>query len=82
MKMARVTIRMFETETPFAKIDLPGNLRLDHPLQRAVDRRAADPVILRPDQIHEVIRAEMALLPKKDVDDQLALAGPPATRGA
>ncbi len=50
VKVPRMAIRMLEAEPAFAEIDLAGNARLLHPLQRAIDRGAADPVIFALDQ--------------------------------
>ena len=43
MKVARMPVGVLEAEAAFAEIDLPRDARVDHPLQGAVDRRAADP---------------------------------------
>ena len=71
-----MTIGMLETELPFAEIDLAGDAGVHHPLERAVDGRAADPLILAPDEIDEIVGGEVTFLAKKDVDDQVALARP------
>ena len=57
VKVTRMPIGMFEAEPAFAEVHFAGDARFLHPLQRAVDRRAADPVILaldqcRPDRRH------------------------------
>jgi hypothetical protein len=80
MKMPRMPIRVLEAETAFAEIDLAGDPRVLHPLQRAVDRGAADLVVLAPDQIDEIVGAEVTFLAEKDVDDEVALARALATR--
>ncbi len=46
MEVTGLTVGMLEPETPFAEIDLAGDARIDHPLQRAIDRGATDPVIV------------------------------------
>ena len=66
---------MLEAEPALAEIDLAGDARIHHPLQRAVDRGAADPLILALDQIDEIVGAEVSLLAEEHVDDQVALAG-------
>ena len=41
----------FESRSPFAEIDLAGDAGIDHPLERAVDRRAADACVFAPDEV-------------------------------
>ena len=82
MKMSRVPIRVFETEPALAEIDLAGNASVDHPLERPVHGRPAGRVTFRLEDVDQIISAQMPLLPQEDVDDQLALAGPSASRGA
>ena len=77
--MARVPVRMLEAKSALAEIDLAGDASLDHPLQRPVDRRAADPRVLAPDEIDQLIGADVPFLPKKDRDDEVTLAGPSST---
>ena len=67
---------MLEAEPAFAEVHLAGDARLLHPLQRAIDRRAADPVILALDQVDQIVGTEVSLLLEEHVDDQIALAGP------
>ena len=50
MKVPGVTVGMLETESPFAEIDLARDPGVYHPLQGAVDGRAADALILLADQ--------------------------------
>jgi hypothetical protein len=81
MKVARMTVRMLEAETAFAEVHLAGDPRVHHPLQGAIDRGAADPMILALDQIDEIVRAQVAFLAQEDIDDQIALAGSLAAGG-
>ena len=67
-------IRMLEAKTTLAEIDLAGDARVDHPLQRAVDSRAADPLVLAPDQIDEIVGGEVPLLAEEHIDDEIAFA--------
>ena len=71
-----MTIGMLEAEPAFAEIDLARNPRIDHPLQRPVDGGAADALVLPPNEIDEIVRAQMPLLAQKDVEDLLPFAGP------
>ena len=80
MKVPWMPVRMLEAESALAEIDLAGDPGVHHPLQRAVDGGAADLVVLAPDQIEEIVGAEMAFLAEKDVDDEVALARALATR--
>jgi hypothetical protein len=80
MKMARLPVRLLEPEPALAKVDLARDPRVNHPLQGAVDGCAADALILAPDQIDEIVGAEVSLLTQEDVDDLLALARALAAR--
>ena len=73
---------MLKAETAFAKVDLARDTGIDHPLQCSVDCRATDALILAPDQIDQVIGAEMPFLTQKDVEDEIPFArafGPSGT---
>ena len=59
MEMSRMPVGRLEARAPFAEIDFAGDAGVDHPLQRAVDRRAADPRRLAADEIEQIVRAEM-----------------------
>src|SRR5262245_36597274 len=78
MKVPRVLVRVFEPDPAIAEINPARDSRVDHPLQRAVDGGAADSSVLTPDQIDERVGAQMALLAKKDADNQVALRRPAA----
>ena len=65
--MPGMAIGRLEPRPAFAEVDLAGDAGADHPLERAVDGRAADPGILLPDQIEQIVGAEMPLLPQEDV---------------
>jgi hypothetical protein len=80
VEVARLPIRMLEPEPALSEVDLTGDAGVDHPLQGAVDGGAADAVIVLADQIDEIIGAEMAFLPQKDIDDLLPLTGALAAR--
>src|SRR5262245_28462857 len=75
MKVPGLPVRVLEAEPAFAEVHLARNARVDHPLQGAVDGRAADPVVLFADQVDEIVSAQMAFLAQEDVDDLLPLAG-------
>ena len=45
VEVARLAVRVLEPEAALAEIDLAGDAGVHHPLQRAVDGGAADPVI-------------------------------------
>src|SRR5262245_34030354 len=74
VEVARLAVGVFEAESPLAEIHLSGDTRVDHPLQRAIDRRATDSMIFVPEEINEVVGAEVAFLTQEDVDDLCALA--------
>ena len=75
VEVPRLPVRVLEAEAAFAEIDLARNAGVDHPLQRAVDGRAADPLVFAADEIDEIVGAEMSFLAEEDVDDLFALAG-------
>ena len=70
-----MAVGVLEAEPAVAEVDAPRDAGVDHPLQRAIDRGAADPRVLAADQIDEIVGAEVPLLPEEDVDDEVALAG-------
>ena len=72
---------MLEAKAAFAEINLPCDARIDHPLQRAVHRRAADALVFAADEINEIVGAEVPLLAEENVEDLLALAGTLAAFG-
>ena len=76
MEVPRVPVRVLEPEPALAEVDLAGDAGVHHPLERAVDGRAADPLILAADEIDEIVGAEVSLLAQEHVDDAVALAGP------
>jgi hypothetical protein len=67
---------VLEPEATLAEIDLARDAGIDHPLQGAVDGRAADSMIFAANEIDEVVGAEVTLLTEEDVDDLLPLARP------
>ena len=67
MKVSRMTIGGLEPRTTLAEVHLAGHACSDHPLQRPVDRRAADSRILAANELEELVGAQMTLLPQKDV---------------
>ena len=75
MEVTRLSVRMLEAEPSLAEIDLAGDAGIDHPLQRAIDGRTADAMIVVSDQINQIVGAEMSFLTEEDVDDLLPLAG-------
>ena len=74
MKMARLTVRVLETESPLAEVHLAGDAGVHHPLQRAVDRGPADAMVVAPDEIDQIVRAQVPFLAEEDVDNLLPLA--------
>ena len=74
MEMSGLTIGVLEPESPLAEIDLAGDARINHPLQRAIHRCTADAVIVTSNEIDQIVGAEMTFLSQEDVDNLLALA--------
>jgi len=81
MKMARVAIRRLESRAAFPEVDLARDAGFDHPLQRAVHGGAADPGILAPHLLEQIVRADVPLLAQEDVDDAIAFGGVLAPEG-
>ena len=66
VEVARMAVRRLEARAPFAEIDLARDAGVHHPLQRAIDRRAADAGILAADEIEEIVGADVAFLGQKN----------------
>ena len=73
-------VGVLETGAPVAKVHLPGDASVHHPLQRAVGGRAANPVAGRAHDVDQFVSSEVALLLKEEVDDLIALAGAASAR--
>ena len=82
VEVTRMPVGMLEAIPPLAKVHLARNARLDHPLQRPVDGRTADATVLAGDQVHEIVGADVPVLPQEDVDDEVALPRPLAPFGS
>src|SRR6476660_10309632 len=65
---------MLETEPALAEIDLASDAGVNHPLESAINRCTTDSMIFAPDDIDEVVGAEVPLLAKEHIDDLFALA--------
>ena len=70
-----MAVRVLEPEAALAEVDLAGDARVDHPLQRAVDGGPADALVLLAHQVDEVVGAQVAFLAEEDADHEVALAG-------
>ena len=62
MEVAGMAVGRLEPRTAFAEVDLPGDAAGDHPLQRAIDRGAADARMLAADEIEEIVGAQVTFL--------------------
>jgi len=76
VKMPGVTVGRFEPRASLAEIDLARDARVDHPLQRTIDRGATDAGRLAPDELDELVGADMPFVTEEDGDDLIALARP------
>jgi hypothetical protein len=65
---------MLEAEAALTEIDLARDAGVDHPLQGAVDRRAADALVLTPDQVDQIVGAQVPFLTEKNVEDEIPFA--------
>src|SRR5262249_6003256 len=81
-KMARVPVRRLVARPTLAEIDLAGDAGVDHPLQRAVDRRPADARRLALDALEQIVGADVPLLTQEHFDDPIALGRGLATARA
>jgi len=70
----RMAVRRLVPRTSLAEIHLAGNAGTDHPLERPVDRRAADAGRFAVDDVHEIVGAEMTFLAQKDLENPIAFA--------
>src|SRR5688572_1287861 len=75
VEVTRLAVGVLEAEPAFAEVDFACDPRVDHPLQRAVHRRPADPMVVAANQIDEIVGAEVTFLPQEHVDDLFPLAG-------
>jgi hypothetical protein len=66
VEMARMPIGRLEPGAAFAEVDLPRHAGAKHPLQGPIDRRPTDPRVLATDDVEEIVRAEMPLLPQEE----------------
>jgi len=67
-------VRGLEARSAFAEINFARDACVDHPLQRAVDRGAADAGFFAVDAVDELVRAEVAFLPEEHGQNPIALA--------
>jgi len=60
----------------FAEIHPARDAGIHHPLEGTVDRRATDAPMLAPDDVHEVVGAEVSLLTEEHLEYLFAFTGP------
>ena len=77
-----MSVRRLVARAAFAEIDLAGDPRFDHPLQRAIDGRPADSRRLTTHEIEQIVGAQVTFLLEENPEDLVALAGMLAARGA
>jgi hypothetical protein len=75
VEVAWMAIGRLEARPAFAEVDLSCHARPEHPLQRAVDGCPPNPGILLPNDVEEIVRAEMPLLTQEEAQDEVAFAG-------
>src|SRR5450759_3469370 len=81
VKVPRVAVGRLEARAPFPEIDFARDAGTDHPLQRAVHRRAPDARRLATDEVEEIVRADVAFLAQKHLQNAIAFAGALTTCG-
>ena len=69
-----MVIRRFEPRETFAEVDLAREALIDHPLQRAVDGRAADAGVRASYEAEEIVGAEVAFLFEEGPQNLFALS--------
>ena len=72
MEVPGMAVRRFESRSPFAEIDLPGDAAIDHPLERSIDRGAANARMLTANEIEEVVRTQVTFLFQEGPQDLFA----------
>src|SRR5262249_38954978 len=73
VEMARMPVRRLVPRAPFAEVDFPRDAGVDHPLQRPVDRRTADPGRGAVDALEQILGADVPLLADEHLNDAIAL---------
>jgi hypothetical protein len=68
-------VRVLKPELPPAEVHPAGNARLDHPLQRAVDRRAADTPVVPANERDQLVGGQVPALAQKEIHDPVAFPG-------
>jgi len=74
MEMAGLPVRVLEPEPPLPEVDLAGDTRVHHPLQRAIDGGAADAMVVLADQVEQIVGAQVSFLAQEYIDDLLPFA--------
>jgi len=75
MKMARVPVRRLESRAALAEVNLTRDSGANHPLERSVYCRSADPWIGPAKHRNQIVRAQMTLLAQEGVHDPVAFGG-------
>ncbi len=73
MKVPRVAEGRLEARAAVPEVDFAGDACAHHPLERTIDRGAADAGSFAANLVEEIVRAEMAFLAQEDVQDAIAL---------
>ena len=73
MEVPGMAERGLEPGSSLAEIDLVGDSGGDHPLERSVNRGAANARIFPTDEVIQLVRRDMAFLAQEDGDDAIAL---------
>jgi hypothetical protein len=74
--MAWMPIRRLEPGSAVAEVDFPGAAPIDHPLEGAINGGPADAWMLAPDEIEQIVSAQMAFLPQEGVLYVIAFGRP------
>src|SRR5712671_3013953 len=75
MKMPGMAVRGFVARSALSEVDLARDVRVDHPLERSIDRGATDTRFIATDDVEQIVGAEVAVLTQKNAEDTVALAG-------
>ena len=68
-----MAVGRLEPRPSLAEVHLARDAGPDHPLECPVDRGASDARGFAANQIEEIVRADMALLAQKDLQNAIAL---------
>ncbi len=73
--MAGMPVRRLESGAAVAEVDFPGAAPIHQPLQRAIHRGPADAGVLAPDEVEQIVSAQVPFLLQESAQDLFAFRG-------